>query len=182
MTATPQIETARLHLRPYTREDVDALHRLWTDPDIRRYLLDDEIVPRSWVVEEVEQVLAAFKKHGWGQWAVLLRSTNTMIGFCGYRPFHDPPELQLLYGIAPAYWGQALAPEAAHAMMRYGFENLHFDQIIASTDEPNAASIRVMEKTGMTFDRRITINGLDTLYYVLHRADFRAGVAPYRII
>ncbi|HMB91013.1 MAG TPA: GNAT family N-acetyltransferase [Rhodothermales bacterium] len=182
MSSIPDIETARLHLRPYTRDDVDVLHRLWTDPDIRRYLLDDEIMPRSWVAEEIEGVLTAFDEHGWGQWAVLPRNENTVIGFCGYRPFHKPPELQLLYGITPAYWGQGLAPEAAHAMMRYGFEHLHFDQIIASTDAPNAASIRVMEKTGMVFAKRITLHGLDTLYYVLNRSDFRAGNAPYRVI
>ena len=59
-------------------------------------------------------------------------------------------------------------------MIRYGFETLGFDEIIASADAPNEASFRVMEKTGMTFQKRVLIDGLDTIYYAVSRADFQA--------
>ncbi len=169
-----RIETARLFLRPYTRDHLDALHRLWTDPDVRRYLFDDEIMERAWVAAEIEHSLACFEAHGFGQWAMFLKGHDALIGFGGYRFFHEPPKLQLLYGLAPAYWGQGLAAEAAHAMIRYGFEALRFDEIIASTDTPNEASIRVMEKAGMTFQKRLLLDGLDTIYYVISRATFEA--------
>ena len=97
-----------------------------------------------------------------------------MIGFGGYRFFHEPPELQLIYGLAPAYWGQGLAAEAARAMIRYGFEILRLDEIIASADAPNEASFRVMKKAGMTFQKRLLLDGLDTIYYVISRQDFEA--------
>ena len=170
----PRIETARLLLRPYTLDDLDALHRLWTNPDVRRYLFDDEIMERQWVAAEIEHSRACFETDGFGQWAMFLKGHDTLMGFCGYRAFHDPPELQLVYGLAPAYWGQGLAPEAARSLIRYGFETLGFDEIIASTDAPNTASIRVMEKAGMTFQKRIPIDGLDTIYYVISRSDFEA--------
>ena len=167
-----QIETPRLLLRPYTRDDLDALYRLWTDPGVRRYLFDDEIMTRAWVAAEIEHSLACFETDGSGQWAMMLKGHDALMGFCGYRAFHDPPEMQLIYGLAPAYWGRGLAAEAARAMIRYGFETLGFDEIIASTDAPNHASIRVMEKAGMAFQKRIPIDGLDTIYYAISRADF----------
>jgi RimJ/RimL family protein N-acetyltransferase len=38
----------------------------------------------------------------------------------------------------------------------------------AATDPPNTASIRVMERLGMTFERRGELNGLDTVFYTLN--------------
>ncbi len=171
---SPRIETARLLLRPYTRDDLDDLHRLWTDPDVRRYLFDDEIMERAWVATEIEHSLACFETQGFGQWAMFLKGHHALIGFCGYRSFLDPSEVQLIYGLAPAHWGQGLAPEAARALIRYGFDTLDFDEIIASADAPNEASFRVMEKTGMTFQKRVFIDGLDTIYYAISREDFEA--------
>ncbi len=172
---SPRIETARLLLRPYTRDDLDDVHRLWTDPDVRRYLFDDEIMDRAWVATEIEHNLACFETQGFGQWAMFLKGHEALIGFCDYRSFHDPPEVQLIYGLAPAYWGQGLAPEAARAIIHYGFETLGFDEIIASTDTPNEASIRVMEKIGMTFQKRVLIDGLDTIYYAISPTGFEAN-------
>ena len=71
-------------------------------------------------------------------------------------------------------WGQGLAAAAARVLIRYGFEALGFNEIIASTDASNEASIRVMEKAGMTFQKRLLLDGLDTIYYVISRATFEA--------
>ena len=176
-----EIQTAGLRLRPYTRDDLDALHRLWTDPDVRRYLLDDEIVARAFVANEIEQNLVLFETRGFGQCAIRLKGDEALIGFCGYRFFHDPPELQLMYGIAPAYWGRGLTTEAARAMIRFGFEEQGFDKIIAAADAPNTASLRVMEKAGMMFQKRIDVDGLDTIYYVITREDFETDETAYRV-
>ncbi len=56
---------------------------------------------------------------------------------------------------------------------------LGFDTIDASTDVPNAVSVRVMEKLGMAFRRRAVVEGLDTFFYSLRRDDWRkAGQGP----
>ena len=97
---------------------------------------------------------------------------EALIGFCGFWFFHEPPRLELLYGIAPAYWNRGLATEAARAMMRYGFEELSFERIEASTDAANLASSKVMERAGMSFWKREPTNGLDTVYYAISREAF----------
>ena len=176
------IETTHLQLRPYQGDDLDDLHRLLTDPDVRRYLLDDTIVERDWVADEIEQTISCFKTRGFGQFAVLHKTDNAFIGFCGYRFFFNPPECQLLYALFPTYWGRGLATEAARAMIRYGFETCGFDKILACTDKENVPSQRVLEKAGMNFDRLAIIHGVETVYYALSAVDFNLDETPYRVV
>jgi len=167
----PVIETARLRLRPFNMDDVDALHRLWTEPEVRQYLWDDEVITRDRVESSLNTSLTSFEDHGFGLWAVLPREEESLIGFCGFWFFHEPPKLELLYGISAAHWHKGLATEAARAMINYGFKDLSFQRIEASTDAPNLASIRVMERAGMSFWKRETTNGLDTIYFAISGDD-----------
>lgn len=181
MAKITRIETARLWLRPLRHEDVDALHELWIDPDVRKYLWDDQIIPKEQARSVVEESIALFDAKGLGLWAVLLRGEEALSGFCGYWFFRDPPELELLYGMTPVHWGKGLAMEAARAILRYGFEELGFERVVGSTDIPNVASIRVMEKAGMTFAKRACINTLDTVFYAIARDAFLPDKAPYTV-
>jgi ribosomal-protein-alanine N-acetyltransferase len=169
----PMIETARLRMRPFERGDVEELYCIFTVAGIRQYLLDDRIVPREWVEEEIAASIARFESCSAGLFGVYLKENRTLIGFCGFRPFFEPPELQLLYGLLPACWSKGLATEAARAMIAFGFQELDLDRVTASADAANAASLRVMEKAGMAFDRRTTMEGLETLFYVAYRKPLR---------
>jgi ribosomal-protein-alanine N-acetyltransferase len=169
MISPPLIETSRLFLRPVTSTDLDDLHRLWIDPDVRKYLWDDEIISRQLVASIIDRSIALFAENGFGLWLAFHRETNALAGFCGFWYFHEPPELQLLFGVAPDYWGKGLATEMTVAMIHYGFEELGFSRIIASADAPNVASIKVMEKAGMRFEKRAEIDGRDTVYFAITR-------------
>jgi ribosomal-protein-alanine N-acetyltransferase len=166
------LETERLSLRPFSLVDVIELHALFLNRDVRRYLLDDQGVSSDWVEGEIRASDALFAAIGAGLWSARLRTSSEIIGCCGFRFFHDPPELQLLYALHPKHWGCGLATEAARAVAAYAFDILHFSEIIASTDVPNQSSIRVMERLGMQFDKRLVKAGLDTLYYRLPRNEF----------
>ena len=176
-----EIETERLRLRPWRRADLDDLHRLWIDPGVRKYLWDDEVISLEQAASMIESSLESFARHGFGQWAVFAKGAETLIGFCGFRFFGEPPEVELLYGIAPAYWGQGLAAEAARAMLRCGFEEHGFERIYAGADPPNAASFRVMEKVGMICDQRKGVNNLDAIYYLISRDAFQPDDSFYRV-
>jgi ribosomal-protein-alanine N-acetyltransferase len=56
------------------------------------------------------------------------------------------------YVINPAYRGREIAKEALEAVMEFGFETLKLHRIEAKFMEGNLASLRVMEKVGMTFE------------------------------
>lgn len=168
----PPIETDRLVLRPYHPDDTDALHALFTHPAVRKYLLDDQIVPRAWVIEEIKKTRQSFVTQGFGQYAVHLKTKPNLIGFTGFRSFFDPPQVQLLYGLHPDYWGRGLATEMAQAMIRHGFEKVGFKEIIAATDPPNLASIEVMKKAGLHFWKEDFHDDMPTIHYRLQRAEW----------
>lgn len=176
-----EIETARLRLRPLGTDDVERLHALWTDPDVRRYLWDGEVIPPEQTAAVVTVSAALFAACGYGLWAVCPLGGAELLGFGGFWHFHEPPEVQLLYGIAPGHWGRGLATEVARACIRYGFEELGLERVVASADAPNAASIRVMEKAGLAFERRDVVQGRDTVSYALPRERFRWDGSRYVI-
>ena len=164
-----RLETARLLLRPCTLEDLDALHRFWTDPEVRRYLWDDQVISREQAETMLQRSLASFRTHGFGLWIVYCAGEEAMVGFCGLSLTGDPPQVELLYGIAPSLWGQGLATEAARAVLRYGLEALRLVRIGAGADVPNVASVRVLEKLGMTFARCMRTEYGEVVYFALTR-------------
>ena len=167
----PALTTARLVLRPVSLDDVDALHQLWTEPDVRRYLWDDVIIPRERAEETVRDMLASVADQ-LGLWVAIDRESNELAGFCALirREGEEAPEL--MYGLTPRFWGRGLATEASRALLTYAFGTLECTRVTAATDVPNAASVRVMERLGFRFYRRGLLNNLDTLFYEIDRARF----------
>jgi ribosomal-protein-alanine N-acetyltransferase len=168
--ASPEIDTARLRLRPLTPPDLDALHCLLIQPGVRHYLLDDEVIPRERAQAFIDMSVASFDANGYGLWGARARDSEALIGFCGFWLFHEPPRLELLYGLGDDSGGRGFATEMAVAMICYGFDTLGFTRIEASTDAPHTASVAVMERAGMTFWKRELTNGLDTIYYAVSAA------------
>ena len=166
------LTTARLTLRPLTAADAEAAHALWTDPDVRRYLWSDEVVTPDRVREVIAASTRDFAERRYGLWGVHDAATGVFIGFAGCREWPEGgPEL--MYGLAPAWWRRGLATEAAQAVLVQLFDTLGYPHVMAATDPPNAASVRLMERLGMTFDWRGEMHGLDTLVYRLSRERWR---------
>jgi len=161
----PVITTERLTLRPFGAEDIDVLLELFTDADVRRHLLDDTVVSREWVEEEVLSSQARFTESGCGLWTLTERAGGSIIGFVGFRPFFDPPELQLLYGLLPSHWGRGFATEACEAAIDYAFAVLGLEDVRAATDVPNTASIAVLERLGMRERRRTADGAHGTVFF-----------------
>jgi RimJ/RimL family protein N-acetyltransferase len=173
-----EIATERLSLRPIGAVEVAALHRLWTEEGVRRFLWDGKIVPLKQTADIAETSGRLFEELGVGIWGVRESGCDELLGFAGYWHFRTPPSLELLFGVASDHWHRGIATEASRGVLRYGFEVLGFDTIEASTDVMNAASIRVLEKLGMAFLKRAVVDGLDTVFYSLRCGDWRkAGQA-----
>ncbi len=162
--ATFLLETERLHLRPCGVEDVDLLQELWTEPEVRRFLFDDRQPSLEQARSFVDDSLANFEQHGYGLWLVFERKTDLLAGFSGLLG-RSPGPPSLIFGTRPARWGRGYATEGASAVLRYAADVLRVGRLVADVDEPNEASIRVLEKLGMTRTRRTIVNGRPLLYY-----------------
>jgi RimJ/RimL family protein N-acetyltransferase len=145
--SSPRLLYRRLGEQP---GDVGEFHRLVTDDHVRRYLLDGELKTRAFCEEEVHNSQKLFAERAVGLWLMAPREQPAQpIGFCGFRVFPEvEPEPELLYALLPAHTGQGFATEAGRALVRYAFEVARFQRISSAVDEPNVASIRVLEKVG----------------------------------
>lgn len=166
-----RISTARLRLRPVSTGDLEALYRIWTDPVVRRFFWDGEVISKERAEAAVREGGEDFAKHGFGLWVA--EEGGRLIGFCGLRHLDYAPDVEVLYGFAPAHWGRGLATEVAAAMLRYGFEEAGLERIVGIADKENTASRRVLEKLGMTFDGEALHEGREEARYSAAREGFR---------
>lgn len=149
--------------------DAKPLLDVFRDADVRRYLLDGRAVAPEWIETEILASERRFAAGSAGLWAVRRRDDQALLGFAGFREFFEPPELQLLYGLLPAYWGHGFATEAAEAACRFAFESLRFSEIRAAVDVPNQASIAVLARLGFSLARTTGDGARGTAFYVLTR-------------
>mgnify|MGYP002631179572 FL=1 len=96
-------------------------------------------------------------------WAVLLRDTNELIGYCGLfsMAVHSKPEMELGYRLGRNYWGQGLATEAAHVAVDYARNVLGIQRLISLIDPSNTRSAAVAKKLGMTKESEVMCEGYD---------------------
>ncbi len=125
-------------LRPLAPSDADALHVLFTEAGVRRYLFDDVLLSRGQTQKHIEAALAH------DAWVVEL--DGEAVGFAALRPAGDDREL--IIALSERCWGRSVAFEAARAAMRHGFEVLGLDRILAGVDLPNERSHRLMARLG----------------------------------
>lgn len=60
--------------------------------------------------------------------------------------------------------------------MRYAFEEVGMERVIAGADAPNTASLRVIEKLGMNYLGNINPSAPEEPYFALYREDFFAAM------
>ena len=177
----PEIDTARLRLRPFKPDDLDGLARLFADAEVMRYIGVEpgRVLTRNETEAVLESFMDGWRRRGFGRWALVLKATEEMIGLCGLRMLEEMPEL--LYVLRREHWGAGLAVEAAHATLRFGFEELRFERIVAVTRPENLASRRVLEKLGMRYEQERELYGVVARAYALARADFHVNDFYYQL-
>lgn len=162
-----EIETPRLRLRQFTLNDLDDLSRLYSNPDLMRYI-GKGIKTKNETETALSSILRHYQ-HGFGMWAVISKDNDKLIGRCGLCFLDNTPEVELGYLLDQPYWRKGLATEASHASLKYGFEVVKLDRIVAIAQPKNLASRRVMEKVGMKYEKAAYFYNKDVVYYAISR-------------
>lgn len=178
----PTITTARLVLRPFTKEDVDGLHRILSEEGIMRYFPRSTPPSRDRVQKLIAKQLSHWETHNFGWWAVEPRAGGRddcvperggLIGWNGLQYLPDTQEVEVGYLLSKAYWRQGLTTEAGRASLTYGFETLGLKTIIAVVHPENIASQRVTEKLGLTYTGEAVYFDMPVYRYVIKAGDLQ---------
>jgi len=152
-----KLETERLILRDFVKDDCQRVLEYESDPLYLRYNPWTERTPESvqefigWFMDnEKETPRIRF------QLAVTLKSNNLLIGNCGIRMDKvDVVEADTGYELDPKYWNHGYATEAVHAMVDFGFSRFGVHRVWAHCVADNVGSAHVLEKLGMTLEGRL---------------------------
>jgi len=170
----PVLETLRLSLCPFREEDIDRLAELMANRDFMRFSLG------PYTREQTQTVLQKFLS--WNQaglpsqFAVIFRSNNELIGYCGFLHWHldGADEIEIGYRLHPAYWNRGLASEAAQAVRDHAFRDLRLPKVISFIHPDNIPSRRVAEKNGMKVERETVFREFPTRVFAITREDWLA--------
>jgi len=151
--------------------DADALWRLWTHPEVRRFLFDDETLTFEKTQEQVEE----FARHhgdGLGLWILERNDDGGLVGEIGLEPSTlgnvDPglnDEIEFQIAIAPDAWGKGYAGEALQAVLDHAFDTVGLSHIMGVADVPNTGSRRLQESLGFVLQREVPSSPLPLAIY-----------------
>jgi ribosomal-protein-alanine N-acetyltransferase len=166
------IETERLLIRDFTPADLDALATMRADEEVAKYIGTTRMQTRAKVEERLKFYLSCYEKYGFGVSGVIYKQDGKLIGWSGLQPLEDSDQIEVGYGFDKPYWRQGFATEVAAAWLRYGFEHVGLERIVAVAVPENYPSRHVMEKLGMKFEKYAHYYGLECVFYAITRAEF----------
>jgi RimJ/RimL family protein N-acetyltransferase len=170
------IETPRLRLREVASADLPALAAMFADREVMAHYLDflTPAAAANWVATHM-QIRAAT---GYAPWTVELRD-GTFVGQCGPLPqlIDGKREVEVVCFLRRRYWRGGFADEACLASVRYAFERIRVDRVIALILPANRPSVRLALRCGLTFERNLVHGGLACALYAVERSVFFGRVA-----
>ena len=154
MRPPTELRTARLILRPWRQTDREPFAALNADARVMQYF--PAPLSRAESDAGAARIAAHFEANGFGFWAAEVLGGTPFIGFIGLSvpafAAHFTPCTEIGWRLAHHAWGLGYATEGARAVVRFAFETLGREEIVAMTAPANQRSRRVMEKLGMRRD------------------------------
>ncbi len=153
------IETPRLRLRPFSLEDLVDFTALAGDPAFQAWSLFGPLNAQQ-ARHKLEALIALYETQGFSKWAITTKQDPRSIGYCGLglEEIEGRSLPEFGYRLAPAFRGQGLATEAARAAIADAFDRLGLSEIHAFAEPGNTASLRVLEKLGLSYLKNITLH------------------------
>ncbi len=151
-------ETERLTLRLLSTDDAAFILRLVNEPSFLQNIGDKCVRNLDDAAQYILQgPIKSYEQNGFGLWLVALKNTLTPIGICGLikRDGLDDPEVG--YAFLPEFWSNGYAFEAASEVLLFAQETLSIKRVLAITAPNNHASIRVLNKLGLQFEKMILL-------------------------
>jgi len=156
------IETPRLSLREISTGDDEFIFALMNEPAYLQFIGDRGIRTlenaRTYILDKFAP---SYAKFGYGLYLVELKERQVSIGICGLvkRDTLEHPDIG--FAFLREHWFRGFAFEAASAALDYGFGALGLKTVLGITSPANQASIRLLEKLGLQYQKMIRVPPID---------------------
>ena len=159
------VTTARLRLRLFREQDLDAYADICADEEVMRYIGAGGPVGADVAWRQMALFLGEWALHGYGMWALEERSSGRLIGRAGFLNPEGWPGCELGWLLERQSWRHGFAFEACQAAIAYGRAHLGIDELISLIRPDNLRSIALAQRLGATLDGKIDFMGGLTLLY-----------------
>lgn len=157
------LETTRFSLCNFSDIYASDFYELNNDPEVLKYTGDHPF----YHVEEAKEFLKNYNeygKHKLARWVIIDKKDQLVRGWCGLKMNADH-EVDLGFRLKRTYWNQGIATETSKACLKYGFETIELQNIIARTSIKNKGAQRVLGKLGMEKVKTFDYEGIGPSYY-----------------
>lgn len=162
------LATERFYLREMTPADAEQAYLLNLDPDVIKYTGDAAFES----IDEAKTFLenyTHYQKYGFGRWAVIDKTNDEFLGWCGLKYSEDVDEFDIGFRFFKKHWNKGYASEAAKACLAFGFEKFEMQVIVGRVMKANKASIKVLEKIGLVYDKTFDFGEEEGLIYRIEK-------------
>lgn len=159
-----KLTTQRIYLREFNNLDLEAFALLLADSEVMHFSMTGTM-SREESQKLLESYIANYKVGIHSPWAVIYQ--DNLIGFAGFdlRIIENEEKIQITFRLMRNQWGKGLATEASEALIKYAFDTLKLSEVIAIVDPKNTASINILSKIGMKYQKTVNYQGLELDVY-----------------
>jgi RimJ/RimL family protein N-acetyltransferase len=153
------LESERLVLREFHLDDADFVLQLLNESAFLRFIGDKGV--RTLVNARdylLKGPIESYRRFGFGLYLASLREDGTPIGMCGLVKREGLADVDVGFALRSLYWSRGYAVEAAAAVIDYGKRTLNLGRIVAIVHPDNHASIAVLERIGLEFERMVRLS------------------------
>ena len=182
MTYPTEVRTARLLLRQWADDDVEALAEIYRDPEVERQLVPTDLEQTRAQVARFDGLWATGQP---SLWAAEELATGRFVGRVGLIPSPswdlEPGAIEVGWTFAREVWGRGYATEGGAAALEAGFTHLDVDHVISFTRPGNTASRRVMEKLGLSCRGDAVYKDIPHVWYSVTRDEWQARASAVSV-
>ena len=157
------IETSRLTLKSFCKDDITHYKKLLKDPDVMKFSINGPYTDDNEIQKLIDQSIETQKIYGIGLISIFLKETYIWIGFCGL--FKEDDGWDFGFRFLKEFWRHGYASEAVGACCSYFKKNLSNEKIYCYIEPENIASIRMAEKCKMQYLDKTLFHGLGVFKY-----------------
>ena len=155
----PVLETKRLVLREQSEADSAFILRLLTEPSFIRHVGDKGVR----TIEDARRYILngpveSYRRFGFGLYLVEARFSGEPMGICGLIQRENLEDVDVGFAFVPEFWSRGFAFEAASAVLAHARDTLGLERVVAIVSPGNKASVKLLEKLGMKFERMIQLS------------------------